>query len=65
MTASTAGHWQNAGLAALPAALVVLWSTGFVSPKYGLPHAEPLTFVLLRLAVVAVLFYIFLTLVNR
>ena len=56
MTASTAGRWQNAGLAALPAALVVLWSTCFVSPKYGLPHAEPLTFVLLRLAVVAVLF---------
>jgi len=27
---------------------VLLWSTGFVSAKFGLPYAEPLTFLLLR-----------------
>jgi drug/metabolite transporter (DMT)-like permease len=31
-----------------PAAFVVLWSTGFIGAKYGLPYAEPLTFLLWR-----------------
>jgi len=34
---------------------VVLWSTGFVGARLGLPHAEPLTFLLLRYAAVIVL----------
>lgn len=43
-------------LALMPATFVVLWSTGFVSAKLGLPYAPPLTFLLLRfLAVLAVL----------
>jgi drug/metabolite transporter (DMT)-like permease len=35
-------------IAAMPAAFVVLWSTGFIGAKLGLPHAEPFTFLLLR-----------------
>jgi len=31
---------------------VVLWSTGFVGARLGLPHAQPLTFLLLRYALV-------------
>lgn len=31
-----------------PLLFVVLWSTGFVGAKFGLPHAEPLTFLLIR-----------------
>lgn len=31
-----------------PLLFVVLWSTGFIGAKYGLPHAEPLTFLLIR-----------------
>ncbi|MBK5104291.1 MAG: DMT family transporter [Burkholderiales bacterium] len=42
-------------LQAMPALFVLLWSTGFVSAKYGLPYAEPLTFLLLRFALVVVL----------
>lgn len=38
-----------------PAAFVLLWSTGFVGAKYGLPYAEPFTFLALRLAIAAVL----------
>jgi drug/metabolite transporter (DMT)-like permease len=34
---------------------VVLWSTGFVGAKYGLPYAPPFTFLALRLAVAAAL----------
>ncbi len=32
---------------------VVLWSTGFVGAKYGLPYAEPMTFLTLRFALAA------------
>ena len=35
---------------------VLLWSTGFIGAKYGLPYAEPLTFLSLRfLAVIALM----------
>ena len=33
---------------AISALFVVLWSTGFIGAKLGLPHAEPLTFLLWR-----------------
>src|SRR5471032_2447246 len=33
---------------ALPAFFVLLWSTGFIVAKFGLPYAPPLTFLLLR-----------------
>ena len=38
-----------------PLLFVLLWSTGFIGACLGLPHAEPLTFLLLRYAVVIVL----------
>jgi drug/metabolite transporter (DMT)-like permease len=36
-----------------PAVFVLLWSTGFVGAKYGLPDAEPFTFLALRLLIAA------------
>ena len=33
----------------MPAVFVLLWSTGFVGAKYGLPDAEPFVFLALRL----------------
>ena len=41
--------------ALLPGLFVVLWSTGFISAKYGLPYAPPLKFLLVRFALAAVL----------
>lgn len=35
-----------------PALFVVLWSTGFLGAKAGVPYAEPFTFLLLRFALV-------------
>lgn len=35
-----------------PAAFVLLWSTGFIGAKYGLPYSEPITFLWIRFAVV-------------
>ena len=38
-----------------PGLFVLLWSTGFIAAKYGLPYAPPLTFLLYRFAFVALL----------
>ena len=38
-----------------PLFFVFLWSTGFIGAKYGLPHAEPLSFLLTRYAFVIAL----------
>lgn len=39
---------------AFPLLFVVLWSTGFIGARLGLPHTEPLTFLLIRyVAVIA------------
>lgn len=34
--------------AAMPWCFVLIWSTGFIVAKYGMPNAEPLTFLALR-----------------
>jgi drug/metabolite transporter (DMT)-like permease len=47
--------WLRMGMAAMPAGFVLLWSTGFIVAKFGLPYAPPLTFLLLRFSLVVVL----------
>jgi drug/metabolite transporter (DMT)-like permease len=37
----------------VPALFVVLWSTGFIGARLGLPHAGPLTFLALRFGIAA------------
>lgn len=39
----------------MPGLFVLLWSTGFIGAKYGLPYVEPFTFLLLRFAIVVAL----------
>jgi drug/metabolite transporter (DMT)-like permease len=41
-------------LSPVPVFFVLLWSTGFIVAKFGLPYAPPLTFLLLRCAAVLV-----------
>ena len=38
-----------------PLLFVFLWSTGFIGARFGLPHAEPLSFLLVRYLCVIVL----------
>ena len=52
MTSSASPPLQRVGG---PVLFVLLWSTGFVGAKYGLPYAPPFTFLALRLAVAAAL----------
>lgn len=51
---------QSAGLrawaAVMPGVFVFLWSTGFIGAKYGLPYAEPFTFVSIRFAIAGSVF---------
>jgi drug/metabolite transporter (DMT)-like permease len=35
-------------VAAMPAVFVLIWSTGFIVARYGMPHAPPLTFLAVR-----------------
>ncbi|MBI3445722.1 MAG: DMT family transporter [Magnetospirillum sp.] len=39
----------------MPGVFVLLWSTGFIGAKFGLPYAEPFTFLVLRFAIVIIL----------
>lgn len=41
-------------LPVMPWLFVIIWSTGFVAAKFGLPFAPPLTFLLLRFACVLI-----------
>ena len=43
---------QSYLLALAPGLFVLLWSTGFIGAKLGLPYAEPLSFLLIRFACV-------------
>jgi drug/metabolite transporter (DMT)-like permease len=46
-------------VAAAPVVFVVLWSTGFIGARYGLPYIEPLTFLGVRMtSVVAIMLVI-------
>jgi drug/metabolite transporter (DMT)-like permease len=40
-----------------PALFVLLWSTGFISAKFGLPYTGPLTYLLVRFALVTGLMF--------
>jgi drug/metabolite transporter (DMT)-like permease len=41
-----------------PALFVLLWSTGFVGAKYGLPYADPFVFLSIRVLIAAVLLFV-------
>lgn len=46
---------STAFVALTPALFVVLWSTGFIGMRLGIPFAEPFTFMLLRMMLVVTL----------
>ncbi|HWS13591.1 MAG TPA: DMT family transporter [Rhodocyclaceae bacterium] len=48
-----------------PALFVFLWSTGFIGAKLGLPHADPLAFLLVRFACVVALLTMLAAVLRR
>jgi drug/metabolite transporter (DMT)-like permease len=51
-------------IAAAPVLFVLLWSSGFIGARYGLPYVEPMTFLTLRMTFV-VLILGFIVLIAR
>jgi drug/metabolite transporter (DMT)-like permease len=45
-----AANAETAFVRAMPAVFVLIWSTGFIVARYGMPHAPPLTFLAWRYA---------------
>src|SRR5690348_4470890 len=43
-----AARHNDALLRAMPAVFVVIWSTGFIVARYGMPYAPPMKFLALR-----------------
>jgi len=50
MTMSAPSAGRSPLVALLPALFVVLWATGFIGAKFGLPYAGPMIFLTLRFA---------------
>jgi len=46
----TATAQDNAWLRAMPWVFVLIWSTGFIVARYGMPHAPPMSFLAVRYA---------------
>lgn len=55
MPSSNAVQHENLWLSAMPVTFVLLWSTGFLGAKLGLPYAEPFTFLLWRFVILTAL----------
>jgi drug/metabolite transporter (DMT)-like permease len=53
---STTGRW----LQAMPVVFVLIWSTGFVVARYGMPHAPPLSFLAWRFALSVLAFLVWI-----
>lgn len=47
-------------VAAMPAIFVLIWSTGFVVARYGMPHAPPMTFLSWRYALSVLAFLVWI-----
>ena len=45
-------HLTRFVIASAPILFVLLWSTGFIGARYGMPYIEPLTFLMVRMALV-------------
>ena len=46
----TSAPRDNAWLRAMPWVFVLIWSTGFIVARYGMPHAPPMKFLVVRYA---------------
>ena len=51
-------------LGLIPVAFVLLWSTGFIGAKYGLPYAEPFTLLMYRMYITLGAFLLLIRIFN-
>lgn len=55
---------QGALLRSMPVVFVLIWSTGFIVARYGMPHAPPITFLTIRYALSLVCFGVWIALAR-
>jgi drug/metabolite transporter (DMT)-like permease len=55
---------QAALVRAMPAVFVLIWSTGFIVARFGMPHAPPLGFLALRYALSVLAFLIWIAIAR-
>ena len=55
---------ESALIRAMPAVFVLIWSTGFIVAKFGLPYAPPLTFLAIRYVLSILCFLVWIRLAN-
>jgi drug/metabolite transporter (DMT)-like permease len=55
---------QTAFVRAMPAIFVLIWSTGFVVARFGMPHAPPMGFLVLRYALSVLAFGIWIAIAR-
>lgn len=55
IVSNSSSRFTHLAITTAPVVFVVLWSTGFIGARYGLPYIEPLTFLSVRMAIVVVL----------
>ncbi|GAB4559026.1 MAG: DMT family transporter [Rhizobacter sp.] len=55
---------QGALLRSMPVVFVLIWSTGFIVARYGMPHAPPITFLTIRYALSLLCFGVWIALAR-
>ena len=55
---------QQALIRAMPWVFVVIWSTGFIVARYGMPHAPPMKFLALPYALSALCFGVWIAIAK-
>jgi drug/metabolite transporter (DMT)-like permease len=57
-------RWESQWLRAMPVVFVLIWSTGYIAAKFGMPHAPPIGFLTLRFALSLVCFAVWIGLAR-
>jgi drug/metabolite transporter (DMT)-like permease len=60
----TSSESQSAWLRAMPIVFVLIWSTGFIVARYGMPYAPPMKFLALRYALSLLCFAVWVLLAR-
>ncbi len=60
MTDTAQARRSQALVAAMPPVFVLIWSTGFIVARYGMPHAPPMSFLAVRYALSILCFLVWI-----
>jgi drug/metabolite transporter (DMT)-like permease len=57
-------RWESQWLRAMPVVFVLIWSTGYIAAKFGMPHSPPISFLTLRFALSLLCFAVWIGLAR-